>query len=126
MKRPRLPRRWQGDRAQCRCWFDGQGGRRACQARRGRCAQCTGSSPIRRHLGIVVEVSLLGNPGITTIGTIREVSPSADPITRTYRVKVALPEAPEDTHLGMSVTGRVHRSDEPIVVLPPTALFQKD
>lgn len=76
--------------------------------------------------GIPVEVSLLGNPQITTVGSVREVSPSADPVTRTYTVKIALPEAPEEMRLGMTVTGRVQQRGKPIVALPPTALFQKD
>ena len=37
-----------------------------------------------------VEVRLVGDQNLVTEGTIREISPGVDPITRTYTVKVAL------------------------------------
>ncbi|MCA1246618.1 efflux RND transporter periplasmic adaptor subunit [Massilia sp. MS-15] len=50
-----------------------------------------------------VEVRLWARPGAALAGTIREVAPVADPATRTYAVKVALPPG-ADVRLGMSAT----------------------
>jgi RND family efflux transporter MFP subunit len=75
----------------------------------------------------VVEVSLLGDPSIKTVGRVREVSPTADPVTRTYTVRVSLPDAPLAMLLGASITGQVTIAHQgAVAVLPATALFQKD
>src|SRR5262249_24966090 len=37
-----------------------------------------------------IAVQLLSSPGVITEGTVREISPIADPVTRTYLVKVTL------------------------------------
>lgn len=50
-----------------------------------------------------VTVRLWANEGEAIPGRIREVSPVADPATRTYTVKVAIPARP-DVRLGMTAT----------------------
>ena len=50
-----------------------------------------------------VTVRLWANEAVAIPGKIREVSPVADPATRTYTVKVALPENAE-ARLGMTAT----------------------
>lgn len=72
-----------------------------------------------------VLVTLLSNPGITADGIVREVSPVADPTTRTYQVKVGLASPPEQMRFGASVVGRLKTSTAPVVVLPGSALFDK-
>ncbi|WP_158241776.1 efflux RND transporter periplasmic adaptor subunit [Tabrizicola sp. TH137] len=57
--------------------------------------------------GLAVEVMLLSDPTVTTTGTLREVSPVADPVTRTYRVFVTLPDAPDAMSFGSVVEGKV-------------------
>ena len=47
-----------------------------------------------------VVVSLLSSPSITTDGVVREVSPVADPTTRTYQVKVTLENPPVAMRFG--------------------------
>lgn len=74
----------------------------------------------------VVKVSLLSNPAISTIGTIREIAPVADAATRTFEVKVSLQDAPEEMRFGASISGRVDTAGEPVVVLPGSALFDKE
>lgn len=74
----------------------------------------------------VVDVWLLDNPQIRTNGTVTEISPSADPVTRTYTVKVALPDAPAAMRLGMSVAGRIRGTERRAASLPVSALFQRD
>ena len=50
----------------------------------------------------------------------------ADAATRTFQVKVALRDAPNEMHFGSSVAGRVNTMSAPVVVLPGRALFDKD
>ena len=71
-------------------------------------------------------VALLSNPAIEAEGTVREVSPVADPATRTYQVKVTLRDPPGLMRFGASVVGRLKMTTAPVVVLPGAALFDKD
>ena len=72
-----------------------------------------------------IAVLLLSNPAITADGVVREISPIADPTTRTFQVKVTLQSPPEQMRFGGSVVGRVKSSTVPVVVLPSGALFDK-
>lgn len=72
----------------------------------------------------VVHVALQSDPSITTEGTIREISPTADPVTGTYTVKVALPEPPDSMRLGAVVTGSVDLKGEAVATIPTSALLQ--
>jgi RND family efflux transporter MFP subunit len=74
---------------------------------------------------IEVIVSLLANPGITADGVVREISPVADPATRTFQVKVTLQNPPDQMRFGASIVGRLKASTAPVVVLPATALFDR-
>lgn len=71
-------------------------------------------------------VSLLGSPNIKAEGVVREISPVADPTTRTYQVKVTLKDPPVEMRFGSSIVGRLKTSTAPVVVLPGSALFDKD
>ena len=44
-------------------------------------------------------------PSVTATGRVREVSPQADPVTRTFQVKVGLTDPPEAMRLGATVNG---------------------
>jgi RND family efflux transporter MFP subunit len=73
-----------------------------------------------------VIVRMWANPGVAIKGKIREVSPVADPATRTYPVRVSIPGAGSDVKLGM--TARVQftsRSATPQIRVPLTALFSE-
>ena len=74
----------------------------------------------------VVTVQLVSNPAIEATGKVRYVSPQADPTTRTYTVRVSLPDAPQQMRLGANVVGSVVLDEGRSVTLPGTALFQKD
>jgi multidrug efflux pump subunit AcrA (membrane-fusion protein) len=50
------------------------------------------------------------------------VSPQADPVTRTFAVKVGLTEPPPAMRLGATVNGRVEVDAVPIIEIPATAL----
>lgn len=73
-----------------------------------------------------VLVHLVSNPDIKTTGTVRYVSPQADPATRTYTVRVSLPDAPPQMRLGANVVGTVTLNQARTVTLPGSALLQKD
>jgi RND family efflux transporter MFP subunit len=73
-----------------------------------------------------VEVNLVSNPEIKAAGKVRYVSPQADPTTRTYTVRISLPDAPPQMRLGASVVGSVILNQGQSVTLPGSALFQKD
>src|SRR5262249_30176340 len=72
-----------------------------------------------------IVVTLLSNSSISAEGIVREISPVADPVTRTYQVKVTLKNPPEQMRFGGSVVGRLKTSTVPVVVLPGSALFDK-
>lgn len=57
-------------------------------------------------------VALTEDMGIVAQGHIREIAPQADPVTRTYTVKVALDNPPEAMQLGSTVSG-ITRLDAP-------------
>lgn len=69
-----------------------------------------------------VEVWSADDPDIKTSGQIREISPQADPATRTYRVKVGLRDAPASMFLGSTVVGRVILKESIQIALPSSAL----
>src|SRR5262245_56819463 len=71
-----------------------------------------------------VEVYLADNPNIRTSGYVREVSPQADPATRTHQVKIGLIDPPQAMFLGTTVVGRATLHAEMAVELPGTALTQ--
>jgi RND family efflux transporter MFP subunit len=71
-----------------------------------------------------VEVYLADNPNIRATGHVREVSPQADPATRTHQVKIGLIDPPQGMFLGTTVVGRVTLHAEMVVELPGTALTQ--
>jgi multidrug efflux system membrane fusion protein len=74
-----------------------------------------------------VKVKLWADPNASISGRIREVSPMADPATRTYTVKVAMPPR-EDARLGMTaVVQLLHRAagaDASQLRVPTSALYQ--
>ena len=75
---------------------------------------------------VSVKVSLTDDPGVTAVGRVREVSPQADPVTRTFQVKVGLTDPPAAMRLGVSVTGRVQLNAAPTIEIPAAALTEFD
>jgi RND family efflux transporter MFP subunit len=73
-----------------------------------------------------VVISELSDGRTSWAGRVREISPSADPVTRTYQVRTSIVNPPPTLRLGMTVTVTLPRvGGAPSVVLPATALFQK-
>jgi RND family efflux transporter MFP subunit len=73
-----------------------------------------------------VEIVLADDPRVRASGRVREVSPQADPVTRTHTVKIGLREAPPDMHLGATVIGRMTLEGQPAIELPGTTLTALD
>ena len=75
---------------------------------------------------IKVEIALVSNPALKVIGVLRDASPSADPVTRTYRVRITLPDAPPEMTFGATVTGRASAAAAPLFALPASAMTSHD
>lgn len=73
-----------------------------------------------------VAITLISDPLIKTAGRIREVTPSADPATRTYRVKVGLSDAGRRMPFGAAVTGSLALPAKKLVSIPASALTENN
>ncbi len=72
-----------------------------------------------------VKVRVWAEPDDLIAGHIREISPIADPVTRTFTAKIAMPDAPADVRLGMTAYVRfASKTAAPQIKVPLTALFQ--
>ena len=73
-----------------------------------------------------VHVRLWADPSKAVIGKIREISPMADPATRTYTAKVSIPDSLEEAKLGMTaVVQFASKTATPQIKVPLTALFSE-
>ncbi|MFN3672915.1 MAG: efflux RND transporter periplasmic adaptor subunit [Bosea sp. (in: a-proteobacteria)] len=72
-----------------------------------------------------VHVALPGN-GASVRGHLREVAPQADPVTRTFQVRVGLVDPPESFRLGAAVNGAIRGSEVSGFVIPASALTRDD
>ena len=71
-------------------------------------------------------VRLSQNPSVTANGRVREVSPRADTLTGTFRIRVGLIDPPPAMRLGSTVVGRATFGDTAGIELPASALTQSD
>lgn len=72
-----------------------------------------------------VRVRLWANPQDRIAGKVREVSPVADAATRTYAVKIALPDAAPGVRLGMTAYAAfIDPSAKTLIKLPLSALYE--
>ena len=74
----------------------------------------------------LVRIALTNNPDIKATGRVREVSPQANPTTRTYEVKVGIIDPPPAMALGATVTGSITLAAPSGVEVPPSALTEAD
>ncbi|GJJ01967.1 hemolysin secretion protein D [Duganella rhizosphaerae] len=71
-----------------------------------------------------VQVRLWADPKNAVAGKIREISPVADPSTRTYTVKVSIPDSLAEAKLGMTaVVQFASKTATPQIKVPLTALY---
>jgi RND family efflux transporter MFP subunit len=74
-----------------------------------------------------IDISLWANPEKIYDGKLRELSPSADPVTRTYAARISVRNADASMKLGMTATVYLRGMQRAAsVLLPATALFQKN
>ena len=80
---------------------------------------------VRGAEGFAVMLNSL--PGRSWAGRLRELSPSADPATRTFTARISVPQADESVRLGMSarVEAKVSRGDTALR-LPLSAFFTRN
>ena len=71
------------------------------------------------------EVRLWSAPGKSYRGKLRELSPVADPASRTYAARIALEEG-SDFAIGMTAELRVRATGEAVPQIPLSALFHRD
>jgi RND family efflux transporter MFP subunit len=69
-----------------------------------------------------VTVRLTSDPSVEAHGRVREVAPQADPVTRTFEVRVGLTDPPPAMLLGATVTGQIEMHATPVVDIPASAL----
>jgi RND family efflux transporter MFP subunit len=70
----------------------------------------------------LITVTLTQDASVVAQGRVREVSPQANPVTRTFEVKVGLTDPPEAMRLGATVTGRAERDASAAIEIPASAL----
>lgn len=73
-----------------------------------------------------IDVVLASDPAVRAVARVREVSPQADPVTRTFKVRAGLDDPPEAMRLGSTVIGSVTLDATPGIVVPPSALTQAE
>ena len=69
-----------------------------------------------------ITVNLTDDPAVTAIGRVREVAPQADPVTRTFEVKIGLTDPPAAMRLGATVTGELQMDATSAIEVPASAL----
>lgn len=73
-----------------------------------------------------VHVRLWASPDKAVQGKIREISPVADPSTRTYAFRVSIPASLSEAKLGMTaLVAFASRTPQPQIKVPLTALFHE-
>jgi RND family efflux transporter MFP subunit len=74
-----------------------------------------------------VVISPVQGERVVWAGRVREISPSADPVTRTYQVRTTIVDPPPSLRLGMTVSVTLPRvGGAPNVALPAGSIFQQN
>jgi membrane fusion protein, multidrug efflux system len=73
-----------------------------------------------------VILALTDDPSVTAKGRVRQVDPQADPVTRTFKTRVALNDPPPAMRLGATVTGRMEIDHGHGISIPASALTASD
>ncbi|EKK7703626.1 efflux RND transporter periplasmic adaptor subunit [Cronobacter sakazakii] len=72
------------------------------------------------------QVASLTEPAITATAVLRDISPQADPQTRTWRVRLMLTDPPDAMALGASVTVALPQTQTPGFTVPACALTRQN
>jgi RND family efflux transporter MFP subunit len=82
--------------------------------------------PLPLEVGLPFTVGLQLLPAVQVEGSIREIAPQADPVTRLRRVRIALGNPPDSFRLGATVTAKLGKQQGPVLRLPESAVLAKD
>jgi len=77
---------------------------------------------LRPEEGAPLKVTLLADPSVQASGTVRDISPQADPQTRTWRLRITLHQPPEAMAPGSTVIVSLPDAQPPVIALPASAL----
>ena len=72
-----------------------------------------------------IDITLVSNPAVKTVGFVREIAPSIDQASGTIRVKVSINAPPPQMTLGAPVIGVAQFRSTDVVELPWTALSRQ-
>lgn len=73
----------------------------------------------------VIQVALTLDPNVRAVGRVREVAPSADAQTGTFRARIGLTDPPAAMRLGSTVTGRMEIDGGAAISIPASALTRQ-
>lgn len=82
--------------------------------------------PLPLEVGLPFTVALQLLPAVQVRGTVREIAPQADPVTRLRRVRIALDNPPDGFRLGATVTAKLDRAQSRALHVPASALLAKE
>jgi RND family efflux transporter MFP subunit len=74
---------------------------------------------------VEVVVGLASDPNVKAHGRVREIAPQADPVTRTFAIRVGLTNPPQSFRLGTAVSGTLRGSAQTALAIPSTALVRR-
>jgi RND family efflux transporter MFP subunit len=75
-------------------------------------------------IGDTAEITLLADNSAPLTGRLRELAPSADPVSRTYAARIALNAAPK-LALGMTARVRFVSKQDAELIVPVSAIYQQ-
>jgi RND family efflux transporter MFP subunit len=82
--------------------------------------------PVPLRVGLPFSIRLQLLPTVQVEGRIREIAPQADPVTRTYRVRITLSDPPPSFRLGSNVTVTLSNEQSSTLRVPASAVLSKD
>jgi len=79
---------------------------------------------MKKATGFAVRIDALGGKDYSA--RLRELSPAADPASRTYAARLSIVDADDSVALGMSATVRLDLGARQAIVVPNSALYTRD
>ncbi len=73
-----------------------------------------------------ITITLWAVPDTVLAGSVREIAPNSDPVTRTYDVRIRVAQAPKEMRLGMTASVNLKGASSKAVKLPLSAIYQMD
>ena len=80
----------------------------------------------RFKVGQPVLISVWADASTVFVGRVREIAGGADPVTRTYAIRIAASNPPEKAQLGMSANVVLNSGEDPTLVLLPMSALARE